>query len=165
MRILKAKIWIAFSLIAVFAAGFAAGICFDKYSMRKKWERREKDRPQFLTLDYMATQMSLSEDQIEAIREVFRRNEERMKDVRTGLHRQFGEIRALLKTEIDDVLDAGQREKFQALIDEYTEARKAYDEKMRKSRPAPRGSSGGSNPKRSPVLPIFPEPPGGRYSP
>jgi Spy/CpxP family protein refolding chaperone len=165
MKIGNAKIWIIFSLVAVFAAGVAAGVWGEKYAMRKKWERREKDRPQFLTLDYMASEMNLREDQIEAIREVFRKNEDRMKEVRTDLHRKFGEIRSLLKSDIEAVLDADQREKFQAMIDAYTEARKAYDEKMKKSRPAPRGPSGGSNPKRSPVLPIFPDPPGGRYRP
>lgn len=165
MRIPTAKIWIVFSLVAVFAAGVAAGIWGEKYSMRKKWERRDKGRPQFLTLDYMASQMNLEEDQIEAIRDVFRKNEERMKEVRTGLHRQFGEIRALLKTEIEDILDAEQRVKFQDLINEYMEARKAYDEKMKKTRPGPPRPSGRSDTKRLPVLSVFPDLPGGCFSP
>jgi hypothetical protein len=128
------KFWIVFSLIVVFAAGFMGGILFEKSLIDKKPERREKRRSsvRFPSLEMMAEELSLTPEQQEQIREIFKNNEERFKTLRKNIDERLKSIRAQLKTEIKDVLSDEQKLKFEAMIEKYISQRKKESEKRKK---------------------------------
>jgi len=115
----KFKFWIVLSLLIVFAAGVAAGIFSEKYLISKKLGRVRKTSYHFPSLEMMAQELSLSQEQEERIREIFKNNEERLKGLRSSMHERLSEIRAQLKTEMEGVLTPEQKEKFEAMIEKY----------------------------------------------
>ena len=130
------KLWIILSLIVVFAAGVIAGILFENHILDKKPRRSERerssDRPP--TLEMMAEELALTDEQQEKFREIFKNNEERLKKVRGQIHELYDSLRAQLKEEIDSVLTEEQRAKFQAMIDKHLSKRKKQkDGKDRRS--------------------------------
>jgi hypothetical protein len=131
------KFWIAFSLIIVFAAGIAGGILLDEYVISKKPERSKKKRSSvhFPTLDMMAQELSLTSEQQEQIREIFKNNEERFKILRKQIDERFKTIRTQLKDEIKSVLNDEQKIKFEAMIEKYVSQRKKEMEERRKRPP------------------------------
>lgn len=131
------KFWIAFSLIIVFAAGVAGGILLDKYVISKQPEKARKKRSSvhFPTLDMMAQELSLTPEQQEQIREIFRNNEERFKTLRKQIDERFKAIRAQLKEEIKSVLNDEQKIKFEAMIEKYVSQRKKEMEERKKRPP------------------------------
>ena len=130
------KLWIILSLIVVFTAGVIAGILFENHILDKKPRRSERerssDRPP--TLEMMAEELALTDEQQEKFREIFKNNEERLKKVRGQIHELYDSLRAQLKEEIDSVLTEEQRAKFQAMIDKHLSKRKKQkDGKDRRS--------------------------------
>lgn len=128
------KFWIVFSLIVVFAAGFIGGILFEKHLIDKKVEKRVKKRSsvRFPSLEIMAKELSLTPEQEEQIREIFKNNEERFKNLRKNINDRLSSIRAQLKNEIKNVLTDEQILKFEAMIDKYISQRKKEVEKRKK---------------------------------
>jgi hypothetical protein len=131
------KFWIAFSLIIVFAAGIAGGILLDEYVISKKPERGKKKRSavHFPTLDMMAQELSLTSEQQEQIREIFKNNEERFKILMKQIDERFKTIRTQLKDEIKSVLNDQQKIKFEAMIEKYVSQRKKEMEERRRRPP------------------------------
>lgn len=128
------KFWIVFSLIVVFAAGFTGGILFEKHIIDKKVEKRVKRRSsvRFPSLEMMAKELSLTPEQEEKIREIFKNNEERFKNLRKNIHERLSSIRKQLKNEIKDVLTDEQVLKFEAMIEKYVSQRKKEMDKRKK---------------------------------
>ena len=128
------KFWIVFSLIVVFAAGFIGGILFEKHLIDKKVEKRVKRRSsvRFPSLEMMAKELSLTPDQEEKIREIFKNNEERFKTLRKNIDERLSSIRSQLKNEIKNVLTDEQVLKFEAMIEKYISQRKKEMEKRKK---------------------------------
>ncbi len=128
------KFWIVFSLIVVFAAGFIGGILFEKHLIDKKVEKRVKRRSsvRFPSLEIMARELSLTPEQEEQIREIFKNNEERFKNLRKNIHDRLLSIRSQLKNEIKNVLTDEQVLKFEAMIEKYISQRKKDMEKRKK---------------------------------
>jgi len=128
------KFWIILSLIVVFSAGVAGGILFENYFLDKRPKKREERRSsvRFPTMETMADELGLTTDQEEKIRDVFRNNEERLKQYRSQIHEQYSSLRAQLKKEIEDVLTEEQKTKFQAMIDKYLSQRKRQMEERDK---------------------------------
>ena len=128
------KFWIVFSLIVVFAAGFIGGILFEKHLIDKKVEKRVKRRSsvRFPSLEIMAKELSLTPEQEEQIREIFKNNEERFKNLRKNIHDRLSSIRSQLKNEIKNVLTDEQVLKFEAMIEKYISQRKKEMEKRKK---------------------------------
>ncbi len=128
------KFWIVFSLIVVFAAGFIGGILFEKHLIDKKVEKRVKRRSsvRFPSLEIMAKELSLTPEQEEQIRKIFKNNEERFKNLRKNINDRLSSIRSQLKNEIKDVLTDEQVRKFEALIEKYISQRKKETEKRKK---------------------------------
>jgi phosphosulfolactate synthase (CoM biosynthesis protein A) len=128
------KFWIVFSLIVVFAAGFMGGILFEKYLIDKKVEKRVKRRSsvRFPSLEIMAKELSLTPEQQDQIREIFKNNEERFKNLRKNIDERLSSIRTQLKNEIKDVLTDEQVLKFEAMIEKYISQRKKEAEKRKK---------------------------------
>jgi flagellar basal body-associated protein FliL len=131
------KFWIIVSLIVVFAAGVIAGVLFDNKLLDKRSRRSEKERNsvRFPTIEMIAEELSLTEEQQEKFRQIFRDNEERLKNYRAQIHEQYGSLRAQLKKEIDSILTEEQQVKFQAMIDKYLlERKKQMEERDRRSK-------------------------------
>lgn len=130
------KFWIIFSFIFVFAAGIAAGILFENNFLDKKSRRNEDRRStvRFPTLDMMADELSLTAEQQEQLREIFKNNEERLKTYRSQIHDHYASLRAQLKKEMDNIFSAEQKSKFEAMIEKYLSERKRQMEE-RKRRP------------------------------
>ena len=131
------KFWIILSLVVVFAAGVIAGVLFENQILDKKSRRDERPRSsvRFPTLEMMAEELSLTDEQQEKFRQIFRNNEERLKKYRDQIHEQYTSLRAQLKEEIDSILTEEQRAKFQAMIDKYLfERKKQMEERDRRSK-------------------------------
>jgi hypothetical protein len=128
------KFWIVLSLIVVFAAGFTGGVLFEKHLFSKKVEKREKRRSsvRFPSLEMMAEELSLTPEQKEQIREIFKNNEERFKSLRKNIDEHLSSIRAQLKTEIKNVLTDEQNLKFEAMIKKYISQRKKEMDKRKR---------------------------------
>lgn len=134
------KFWIVLSFITVFAAGIAAGILFENNFLDKKPRRSEERRSsvRFPTLDMMAEELGLTAKQQEQLQEIFKNNENRLKDYRGEIHDHYKALRAQLKQEMDDVFSVEQKAKFEAMIENYlSERRKETEDRKRKQKRDP----------------------------
>lgn len=138
------KLWIVFSLIIVFAAGVVGGILFEKNIINKKAVKTTRKRApvRFPSLEMMAEELNLTEDQQEQIREIFNNNEERFKIMRNQIHERFSSIRSQLKSEIKSVLTEEQNLKFEAMIEKYLSQRKKEQEERKKHSKKPKKNKG-----------------------
>jgi len=120
------KYWLIFSLIVVFLVGMIAGVILDNNVLDKKQKPRAKrnNTARFPTLCSMAEEISLSEAQQEQVRDIFRKNDEKLKAFRGQIHKQFLTIRSGLIDEINKILDDEQKLKFEAMIERYISQRK-----------------------------------------
>lgn len=130
------KFWIVLSFVIVFIVGGVAGILLDQHLFATKEKKIQKERrpAHFPTLEIMAKELELTSDQEEAIREVFRNNEERLKTLRSLIHERISTIRSQLKEEIKNVLTEEQKTKFEAMIQRYLQQRREEMEKRQKHR-------------------------------
>jgi len=130
----KAKFWIIFSLVVVFIIGGTAGYFGERYLVHKRHEPKPggKDRrgPHFPTVEIMAKELNLSQAQQDQIREIFKRNEDRLKAFGEEFHKRLGEMRAQIKNEIDAVLTPEQKRKLEAMINEFMKKEKPAHDKM-----------------------------------
>ncbi|MDH4257324.1 MAG: hypothetical protein OEY25_00940 [Candidatus Aminicenantes bacterium] len=138
------KFWIVLSLIIVFAAGVLGGVLLEQQlahsKMKKKAERRSSVR--FPTLEMMAEELSLSSEQQEKIREIFRNNEERMKELNSSFRERYSSMRSQLKNDIKSVLSEEQAQKFEAIIEKYLSQRRKEMEERKKHPRNPRDDKG-----------------------
>jgi Spy/CpxP family protein refolding chaperone len=117
----KYMIWIVLTLLVVFALGAVAGFFGERYVIHRRPPAAGQQRLHFPSLDEFAKDLDLTADQKAKIGEIFKRNEERMKQLRTELHGRLGDIRSLLKNEIDSVLTPEQKQKLETLIQKHIE--------------------------------------------
>jgi Spy/CpxP family protein refolding chaperone len=124
------KFWIILSLIVVFAAGVIAGVLFENHILDKKPRKSERERTsdRHPTLGMLAEELSLTDEQQEKFREIFKNNEERLKKIKGQIHELYDSLRDQLKEEIDSVLTEEQRAKFKAMIDKHLSERKKLTE-------------------------------------
>lgn len=120
----KYKIIAALLMLAVFGLGVTAGFLGERYFVHKKYRRASAERPHPPSLESWAKDLGLTPEQQDKVREIFKRNEERMKAYRTETHGRLGEIRKTLKDEIDAVLTPEQRKKNEEMIRRFEEWRK-----------------------------------------
>jgi Spy/CpxP family protein refolding chaperone len=159
----KSRLWIALSLILLFAAGMVAGVLADRWLLTKKTSDRRPTAPRPPSMDRWAKDLGLTEDQQAKIKEIFKKNEERMKTLRTDFYQHLGEIRAQLKTEIDAVLTPEQRKKQEAMIQKHIEEqRKESDRRNRGREPRPGDNKRKENANEKEVDPRNPGPGGHR---
>jgi Spy/CpxP family protein refolding chaperone len=112
----KYKIWVALTLIVVFGLGAAAGVLGERYLMHKRDRRSAPDRTPFPLLEPVAKALGLTAEQQGKLREVFKRSDERMKELDSQIHVQLREIRAQLKAEVAAVLTPEQNAKLEDMI-------------------------------------------------
>ena len=131
------KFWIVLSIIIVFAAGIFGGILLDKHVLDKKQKRpsRRGQSTHFPTLEMMAEELSLTQDQQGQIREIFNDTDQKLRDLRRQINKQFSSVRSQLKDEIKNVLTDEQGKKFEAMIEKYvSQRRKEMEERKRHSK-------------------------------
>ncbi|HOI44565.1 MAG TPA: hypothetical protein PLX50_03005 [Candidatus Aminicenantes bacterium] len=135
----KTKALIVFSLIAVFAIGVMAGFFGDRFFVHKKSAPRDKRPPRFPTVEMMAKELELTPEQQALLRDVFSRNEEKLKSLRTEIHQRLADIRRQLKADVENILTPEQKRKFEAMLERHIqqrrEERKAREDKSRRERP------------------------------
>ena len=129
------KLWITLSLIIVFAAGLIGGILLDRHILDEKPKKEfKKRRPEhFPTLDMMAQELNLTQEQQDQIKRIFEHNEKRLMTLRGQIHKQFDNMRSQLKMEIKEVLTEEQNTKFEAMIERYTSQWRDRSDKKTKS--------------------------------
>ena len=120
----KYKILVALTLLVVFGLGVAAGVLGERYVVHKKDRRASLARPHPPSPESWAKELGLTQEQQDRIREIFKKNEERMKAYRTESHARLGEIRKMLRGEIDAVLTPDQKKKNDEMIRRFEERRK-----------------------------------------
>ena len=138
----KFRFWIIFSLIIVFAAGVAAGIFGERLFFAKKPGGRPPGGSHPPTLNLWTKELGLTAEQQEKIKAIFKQNEEKIKGLQSDFNKHRGEIRAQLKSEIDAVLTAEQKQKLESMIQKHME-------EMRKQR-GERQMRPDSRPKQNP---------------
>ena len=122
----KYKILVALTLLVVFGLGVAAGVLGERYVVHKRYSRVSSDRTHAPSLDAWAKELQLTPEQQEKIREIFKKNEERMKTYWSEGTAKLREIRKTLKGEIDAVLTPEQQKKMEEMI-------RAHEERQRQS--------------------------------
>lgn len=115
----RLKFWIVVSLVGVFALGIAGGYLGERYFRHVRFERSR-----FPTLEGMSRELQLTADQQAKIREIFQRNEERLKGLRGLMHEKLEAMRGQLKTEIDAVLTPEQIKKMEAMVEKHMRDRR-----------------------------------------
>jgi hypothetical protein len=138
------KFWIIFSLIVVFLAGAGGGILLDEYVLDKKSKRSDRTSSvRFPSVKMMAEELGLTEEQQKQVREVFKANDKKLKELRSQLNKQFYTIRKELLVGIKDILDDDQKKKFDTMIDDYISGRRKESNKRSKHSRSSRRSNKG----------------------
>ncbi|MCJ7564029.1 MAG: hypothetical protein MUP52_05505 [Candidatus Aminicenantes bacterium] len=135
----KSKLWIILSLILIFAAGIGGGIFAEHWWLAKKPEaRRSIMAARYPSHDRWAKELGLTAEQQEKIREIFKKNDVRIKGLRTDYFKRVGEMRDELKKEIDAVLTPAQKQKMEAMIQKFSEEHRRESEKKGKTKRIPK---------------------------
>jgi Spy/CpxP family protein refolding chaperone len=135
---IKSRFWIVIALLLVFAAGAVGGVFIDRWFTAKRMEARRGGPGRYPTIERWSKDLSLTSEQQEKIRVIFKENEGQIKGLRTDYFKHLGEIRAQLKSKIDAVLTAEQKQKLESMIQKHMEEmRKQGGERQRRpdSRP------------------------------
>jgi len=125
----KYKVLIALTLVVVFGLGVAAGVLGERYLVHRADRRAAASRPHFPSPEEWARELGLTQGQQDKIHEIFKKNDERMKAYRTESRSRLGELRKMLKDEIDAALTPGQRQKNDEMIRRFEEQRKKESER------------------------------------
>jgi Spy/CpxP family protein refolding chaperone len=120
----KYKLIAALLMLVVFGLGVAAGILGERYVVHKKNPRATAGRSHPPSPESWAKELGLTQDQQDRIKEIFRKNEERMKAYRTETRAQLQELRKKLWDETNAVLTPEQKAKNDAMIRRFEERRK-----------------------------------------
>ncbi len=114
----KGKFWMGRSILVIFAAGMVSGVFIDKYLLSGRHSRDRRGGPP--SIEMMAKDLGLSQDQQDRIRVVFQQSENRFRELRSNMHLSLSQIREGIKTEIDKILTPEQKQKFEAMLMEHT---------------------------------------------
>lgn len=115
------RFWLILSFVLVFIVGGLIGFLAERLFVHRGFQaRREGPPPSF---EKWAQDLNLSDDQRKAIKEIFRRSDEKMRELRIRYHNDLGAIREEIRKEIDAVLTPAQRDKLQAMIQEHRKKR------------------------------------------
>jgi len=135
----KSTPWIILTLVLVFAAGIVGGVLGERWWFAKKpQDRRPANAQRYPSRDKWTKDLGLTAEQQEKIREIFKKNDERMrndetiKELRAASNKRFAEIREQLRKEIDAVLTPEQRAENEAMLKKAQEERRLEKEKRDK---------------------------------
>jgi Spy/CpxP family protein refolding chaperone len=125
----KYKILVALTLLVVFGLGVAAGVLGQRYASHRSARLAAAARPHPPSPESWAKELGLTQDQQDKMREIFKRNEERMKAYRTESRGRLNELRKQLWDETNAVLTPEQRKKNDEMIRRFEEWRKKESER------------------------------------
>lgn len=125
----KYKVLVALTLLVVFGLGVAAGVLGERYAVHNKARRLAANRPHPPSPEDWAKELGLTEDQKAQIREIFKKNEERMKAYRTESRARLNELRKMLWDETNAVLTPEQKAKNEEMFRRMEEQRKKASER------------------------------------
>lgn len=129
----KSTPWIILTLILVFAAGVVGGVLGERWWFAKRPQmRRLVNTERYPSHDRWAKALGLTAEQQEKIREIFKKTDGRIKELRSDQFKHIGEMRDEMKKEIDAVLTPEQRAKNEAMIQKAREERRKENEKRDK---------------------------------
>jgi Spy/CpxP family protein refolding chaperone len=128
----KLKFWIVFAAILVFGAGLVAGIFIDKCILPRRPGREGRRVSDLTSMDYMTRELGLTAQQQEQMKEIFKGNDERLKELKTQIHGQLSEVRTQLKDEIEKILTPEQKQKLEAMIQKHIAEQKRDSEERSK---------------------------------
>jgi Spy/CpxP family protein refolding chaperone len=134
----KHKILAALLILVVFALGVVAGVLGERYFVHKRYRRPTVERTHVPSLDAWSKELQLTPDQQAKIREIFKKNEERMKQYRTEGLAKLGEIRKMLKDELDAVFTPEQKKKMEEMIRQHEERWSSESNRKSTNRSDPR---------------------------
>ena len=117
----KSKLWIALALVLVFAAGVTLGVFGGRWLLARRPQDRRPDAP---SQERWAKELGLTADQQAKIREIFKQNDDRIKELRNDYYKHIGEMRDAIRKDIDAVLTPEQRQKMAAMIQKMEQRRK-----------------------------------------
>ncbi len=120
----KYKILVALTLLVVFGLGVAAGYLGERYVVHKKDKRIAASRQHAPSPEDWFNELGLTQEQRDQIRQIFERNEERMKAYRNESRSRLGELRKMLRDEINAVLTPEQKKKNDEMIRRFEERRR-----------------------------------------
>ena len=120
----KYKILVALTLLVVFGLGVAAGYLGERYIAHKNDKRIAASRQHAPSPEDWFHELGLTQEQRDQIRQIFERNEERMKGYRTESRSRLGELRKMLREEINAVLTPEQKKKNDEMIRRFEERRR-----------------------------------------
>jgi Spy/CpxP family protein refolding chaperone len=125
----RIKIWIVF--VAVFALGTVTGAALDGvYRSRASAGRRgdeERRRDAGAHFDKMRRDLNLTDEQATKIRAVLDETRNEYRSLRAELRPRFDEPRLKARSRIRELLDEGQRQKFDAVTAEMDAKRGAQE--------------------------------------
>jgi Spy/CpxP family protein refolding chaperone len=125
----RIKIWIVF--VAVFALGTVTGAALDGvYRSRASAGRRgdeEHKRDAGAHFDKMRRDLNLTDEQATKIRGVLEETRNEYRNLRAELRPRFDEPRLKARARIRELLDEGQRQKFDAVTAEMDAKRDAQE--------------------------------------
>ncbi|NOR15121.1 MAG: hypothetical protein GQ544_05415, partial [Candidatus Aminicenantes bacterium] len=129
------KFWIALSFLAIFAAGIVSGVILERHLLDQKPGREHRTSrmgPRDSSreggnrfLDRMAEELDLTAEQKQQMQDLFKNNEERIKQLHSDMADQLRALRTQFMEEIKSVLTEEQVKKFDAMIEAYHTRRKA----------------------------------------
>jgi Spy/CpxP family protein refolding chaperone len=122
----KGKFWMGLSILVIFAAGMASGVFVDKYLLSGRHGRDRRGGPP--SIEMMAKDLGLTQDQQDRIRFIFQQSEDRFRELRSNMHMSLSQIREGIKNEIDKILTPEQKEKFEAMLNEHSGQRSRGNE-------------------------------------
>ncbi len=134
----RSRLWFVLAVVLIFAAGGAVGIFAERGLLAKRPSFRRGPGPSgggAPSMGRMFHDLGLSAEQQAKMREIFRANDERIrndetiKQLRAESNKRFAEIREQLKKEIDAVLTAEQKKKLEAMIQRNLEERRKDSER------------------------------------
>ncbi|HPW17256.1 MAG TPA: hypothetical protein PLP83_02615 [Candidatus Aminicenantes bacterium] len=126
---MKYKVLVALTLLVVFGLGVAAGVLGERYTVHKRLQRMAAGRPHAPSQEGWAKELGLTEEQKAQIREVFKRNEERMRAYRAESSARLSEMRKKLWDETSAVLTPEQRAKNEEMFRRMEEQRRRGSER------------------------------------
>jgi Spy/CpxP family protein refolding chaperone len=117
----KGIFWMVLSIVLIFLAGAVSGVFIDRHILSLRHDQERRGGPP--SVEMLAHDLSLTSDQQEKVKDIFRQSEARFKELRTNIHQCLDQIREEIKNQIENVLTPEQRQKFEALIQEHVAPR------------------------------------------
>jgi Spy/CpxP family protein refolding chaperone len=111
----KSKLWATGLLVAAFAAGVAAGVAGGAWGGRHPGDGRGRPRQATSYLDRLNHDLQLNPAQKDSVSAILKRYDEPMRELWRRGRQQLDSMRLRVRTEIEAVLNAEQRDRYHVM--------------------------------------------------